>query len=79
MLYLSSKNKNKRTLHQNSRQVRAIVSCIGSSDGTYNCAVSYLTMRGCSQDVKQFQLNGIDAPKTDCGIYGRGAWEIKMK
>ena len=29
--------------------------------------------------VKQFQLNGIDAPKTDCGIYGRGAWEIKMK
>ena len=29
--------------------------------------------------VKQFQFNGIDVPKTDSGIYSRGAWDIKMK
>ena len=29
--------------------------------------------------VKQFQLNGIDVPKTDSGIYSRGAWDIKMR
>ena len=30
------------------------------------------------QLVKQFQLNGIDVPKTDSGVYNRGAWDIKM-
>lgn len=29
--------------------------------------------------VQQFKLNGIDVPKTDSGIYSRGAWDIKMK
>lgn len=29
--------------------------------------------------VRQFQNNGIYAPKTDTGIYARGAWDIKMK
>ena len=29
--------------------------------------------------VKQFQLNGNDVPKTDSGIYSRGAWDIKMR
>ena len=29
--------------------------------------------------VKQFQFNGIDVPKTDYGIYSRGAWDIKVK
>lgn len=29
--------------------------------------------------VKQFQLNGIDVPKTDAAVYSRGAWDIKMK
>ena len=31
------------------------------------------------QLVKQFQLNGIYVPKTDSGIYSRGAWDIRMK
>lgn len=31
------------------------------------------------QLVKQFQLNGIDVPKTDTAIYSRGAWDIVMK
>ena len=29
--------------------------------------------------IKQFQLNGIDVPKTDTAVYSRGAWDIKMK
>lgn len=29
--------------------------------------------------VRQFQLNDIWVPKTDSGIYSRGAWDIKMK
>lgn len=28
--------------------------------------------------VRQFQLNGIDVPKTDVGIFSRGSWDIKM-
>lgn len=32
-----------------------------------------------NQLVRQFQLNGIDVPKTDSGVYSRGAWDIKMK
>lgn len=28
---------------------------------------------------RQFQLNGIDVPKTDSAVYNRGAWDIKMK
>lgn len=26
--------------------------------------------------VQQFKLNGIDVPKSDSGIYSRGAWDI---
>lgn len=29
--------------------------------------------------VRQFQINGIDVPPTDTGIYSRGMWDIKMK
>ncbi len=29
--------------------------------------------------VRQFQLNGIDVPKTDSAVYSRGAWDIKMR
>lgn len=29
--------------------------------------------------ARQFQLNGIDVPKTDIGIYSRGAWDIQYK
>ena len=28
--------------------------------------------------AQQFQINGISVPKTDIGIYSRGAWDIKM-
>lgn len=28
--------------------------------------------------VRQFQINGIDVPKTDIGIYNKGAWNIKI-
>lgn len=28
--------------------------------------------------IQQFKINGIDVPKTDYGIYSRGAWDIKM-
>lgn len=31
------------------------------------------------QVVQQFKINGIDVPKTDTGIYSRGAWDIKVK
>lgn len=29
--------------------------------------------------VRQFQINGIDVPSTDTGIYSRGMWDIKIK
>ena len=29
--------------------------------------------------VRQFQINGIDVPPTDTGIYSRGMWDIKIK
>lgn len=29
--------------------------------------------------VRQFQLNGIDIPPTDTGIYSRGLWDVRMK
>lgn len=29
--------------------------------------------------VRQFQINGIDIPPSDIGIYSRGAWDIDMK
>ncbi len=29
--------------------------------------------------VRQFQINGIDVPKTDAAVYSRGAWDIKMR
>jgi hypothetical protein len=29
--------------------------------------------------MRQFQINGIDFPSTDIGIYSRGAWDILMK
>lgn len=29
--------------------------------------------------IQQFKMNGIDVPKSDAGIYNRGAWDIKMK
>ena len=35
--------------------------------------------RCADQLVQQFKFNGIDVPKTDAGIYSRGAWDIKMK
>lgn len=35
--------------------------------------------RCADQLVQQFRLNGIDVPKTDAGIYSRGAWDIKLK
>lgn len=35
--------------------------------------------RCADQLVQQFKLNGIDVPKTDVGIYSRGAWDIRMK
>jgi len=28
--------------------------------------------------IQQFKYNGIDVPKTDYGVFGRGAWDIKM-
>lgn len=28
--------------------------------------------------VQQFRMNGIDVPKTDYSIYGRGSWDIRM-
>lgn len=28
--------------------------------------------------TQQFQMNGINVPKTDYGIYSRGSWDIKM-
>lgn len=28
--------------------------------------------------VQQFRINGIIVPKTDCGVYSRGSWDIKM-
>lgn len=28
--------------------------------------------------IQQFQMNGINVPKTDYGIYSRGSWDIKM-
>lgn len=28
--------------------------------------------------IQQFGVNGINVPKTDYGVYGRGAWDIKM-
>ena len=28
--------------------------------------------------IQQFQINGINVPKTDTGIYSRGCWDIKM-
>lgn len=31
------------------------------------------------QLVQQFRMNGIDVPKSDSGIYSRGAWDIQMK
>lgn len=31
------------------------------------------------QLVQQFKFHGIDVPKTDSGIYSRGAWDVKMK
>lgn len=34
--------------------------------------------RCADQLVKQFQLNGIDVPKNDTGVYSRGAWDIKI-
>ncbi len=34
--------------------------------------------RCAEQLVNQFKLNSIDVPKTDAGIYSRGAWDIKM-
>lgn len=35
--------------------------------------------RCADQLVRQFKINGIDVPKTDAGIYSRGAWDIIMK
>ena len=29
--------------------------------------------------VRQFQINGIDVPPTDSGIYSRGMWDIKQQ
>ena len=29
--------------------------------------------------IRQFQINGIDIPYSDCGVYSRGAWDIFMK
>ena len=29
--------------------------------------------------VQQFQINGINVPPTDTGIFSRGMWDIKMK
>lgn len=29
--------------------------------------------------LQQFRCNGIDVPKSDIGVYNRGAWDIKMK
>ncbi len=31
------------------------------------------------QLVQQFKMNGIDVPRSDVGIYSRGAWDIKVR
>lgn len=31
------------------------------------------------QLVRQFELNGISVPRTDSGVYSRGAWDIVMR
>lgn len=28
---------------------------------------------------RQFRINGIEVPKTDSGVYSRGAWDVVMK
>lgn len=29
--------------------------------------------------VRQFQINGIDIPPSDIGVYSRGAWDVILK
>ena len=29
--------------------------------------------------IKQFQINGVDVPKSDIVVYSKGTWDIKIK